>query len=107
MPTDFVQTLWHDSRIVADHWKAFELQSVSGQLIQNLTAFQSHLSLSELKELCEKIGNCHHGIYYGSRCDPRLGNRATQCAVLLTDYPGQLFIVCVLYKLMYNTYDMT
>lgn len=86
LPTSFVERLWNDSRIIADNWRALELQSVLGQLLQNASLLNSHINISEYKKSCEDIVGCSNGWLHGAKCTG--GNNALHCAVLLADFPG-------------------
>lgn len=86
LPTSFVEGLWNDSRIIADSWRALQLQSVVGQLLQNASLLNSYINISEYKKSCEDIAGCSHGWLHGTKC--RDGDNAMHCAVLLADFPG-------------------
>lgn len=86
LPTSFVDGLWNDSRIIADNWRALQLQSVVGQLLQNASLLNSYINISEYKKSCEDIAGCSHGWLHGTNC--RDGDNAMHCGVLLADFPG-------------------
>lgn len=86
LPTSFVEGLWNDSRIIADSWRALQLQSVVGQLLQNASLLNSYIKISEYKKSCEDIAGCSHGWLHGTKC--RDGDNAMHCGVLLADFPG-------------------
>lgn len=85
LPTSFVEGLWNDSRIIADSWRALQLQSVVGQLLQNASLLNSYINISEYKKSCEDIAGCSHGWLHGTKC--RDGDNAMHCGVLLADFP--------------------
>ncbi|XP_078367736.1 uncharacterized protein LOC144651661 isoform X1 [Oculina patagonica] len=85
LPTSFVESLWNDSRIIADSWRALELQSVIGQLLHNASLLNSYINISEYKNSCEGVTGCNNGWLHGAKC--RDGDNALHCAVLLADFP--------------------
>lgn len=84
LPTSLVESLWNDSRIIVDSWRALELQSVLGQLSHNASLLSSRMNISQYKKSCNVVG-CKSGWYYGPKC--RNGDNAMHCAVLLADFP--------------------
>jgi len=78
--------LWNESRIIADNWRALELQSVIGQLLLNASLINSYINISEYKESCEDIVGCNDGWLHGEKCNA--GESELLCAVLLADFPG-------------------
>ena len=86
LPTSFVESLWNDSRIIADNWRALELQSVLGQFMLNASLVSSHVNILEYKKSCENIVGCNDCWFYGPKCKDSDGS--LHCAVLLADFPG-------------------
>ena len=86
LPTSFVESLWNESRIIADNWRALELQSVIGQLLLNTSLLNSYMNISEYKKSCEDIVSCNDGWLHGAKCNA--GDNGLHCAVLLADFPG-------------------
>lgn len=86
LPTSFVERLWNESRIIADNWRALELQSVIGQLLLNASLLNTHINISEYKKSCEDTVGCDDGWLRGAKCNA--GDNGLHCAVLLADFPG-------------------
>ncbi|XP_029195937.2 uncharacterized protein LOC114961433 isoform X2 [Acropora millepora] len=83
LPTLFVERLWNESRIIAENWRALELQSLIGELSLNASILNSQMNILEYQKSCESILGCSNGWLYGSKCK----NGTQNCAVLLADFP--------------------
>ena len=84
LPTLFVERLWNESRIIAENWRALELQSLIRELSLNASILNSQMNILEYQKSCESILGCSNGWLYGSKCK----NGTQNCAVLLADFPG-------------------
>ena len=81
-----MERLWNESRIIAENWRALELQSLVGELSLNASILNSQMNILEYQKSCESILGCSNGWLYGSKCK----NGTQNCAVLLADFPGEI-----------------
>ena len=79
-----MERLWIESRIIAENWRALELQSFIGELSLNASILNSQMNILEYQKSCESILGCSNGWLNGSKCK----NGTQNCAVLLADFPG-------------------
>ncbi|XP_032231213.2 receptor-type guanylate cyclase gcy-2-like [Nematostella vectensis] len=87
MSSDFVQQMWDSSQLIADHWRSLKIQSVTSQLLHNLTSLQHLQNMNDIKAACavSPCQDCLDWLLNTSHCHDSA--EPLDCTVVLAGFP--------------------